>query len=167
MATVTSVVTVDTGEWTYVDVTGIGHVVTNGETFSITIENTASNIKWQILAELPTANTTEVGTTDGYKLRFRPLADGNNKAHELFIMALADSTMSYTVGGEWRIECPITGIVQIWKFAQFYTSNVDMNAAGTLGANSALTQCLLEDQFGNRMRLPSGLVAGITVAQAA
>ena len=167
MATVTSVATVDTNEWTYIDRFGIGHVVTNGQTFSITIENTASNIKWNILPEAPSLATTELSTTDGLKIRFRSISDGSNTAYELGVNAVADATLSRDVPGEWRIECPVSGIVQIWKFAQFYSSNVDYNAAGTLGANTALTQCLLEDQFGNTMRLPSPLVAGITVAQAA
>lgn len=162
MATVTSEVTVDTGEWVYIDSVGMPHTVKNGEKFSITIENTASAIKWNVLAEAPSLHTTEVATDDGYKLRFRPSATAGNVAHDLSIMALGDTTMSRDVPGEWRIECPVTGRIQIWKFAQFYTSNVDMNAAGTIGANTALTQCLLEDQFGNTMRMPSGLVAGIT-----
>lgn len=163
MATVTSEVTIDTGEWVYVDVYGIGHTVTNGQTFNLTIENTASNIKWQILA---TGAGQKVTTTDGYTLRFRPLADGQNSAHQIGVMALADSTMSTVVPGELRIECPVSGIIQIWKFKQFYTSNVDMNAAGTIGANTALTQCVLEDQYGHVMKLPSELVAGITAGTA-
>ena len=167
MSSVTSVVTVDTGEWKYPDVYGIEHTVTNAEAFSVVIENTASNIKWQIAAEAPSLHASEVATTDGYKLRFRPVTDGSNSPHQLMVMAIGDATLSYVVPGEWRIQCPVSGIVQIWKFAQFYASNVDCNAAGTLGANTALTQCLLEDQFGNTMRLPAGLVAGITMAQAA
>ena len=164
MATVTSVVTIDTGEWVYPDVYGVGHTVTNAQTFNLTIENTASNIKWQIL---PTGVAQTVTTTDGYTLTFRGSADGKNSAYQLMVMALADSTLSYNVAGELRIECPVSGIVQVWKPAQFYTSNVDMNAAGVLGGNTALTQCLFEDQFGNTMRMPAGLVAGITVGQAA
>lgn len=167
MATVTSVVTVDTTgtgfattEWRYPDVYGVTHNVTNGETFSITIENTASNIKWQVLAEAPSLNTTEVSTTDGYKLRFRPLTDGSNVAHQLMIMALADAATSYRLAGELRIECPVSGIIQIWKPIDITISNVDMNAAGTL------TSSTWEDQYGNVMKLPfSG--SGITVGQAA
>ena len=174
MATVTSVVTVDTtiahsdsAEWVYVDSYGINHTVSDAETFSITIENTANNIKWNVIAEAPSLATTELATDDGYKIKFRPQADGSNRGRELRVMALADATMSRVVGGEWSIECPVSGRVQHWKFAQFYTSNVDMNAAGTIGANTVATSCILEDQFGNTMSLPYGLVAGITVAQAA
>jgi len=167
MATVTSVVTVDTDEWKYPDVYGIEHVVKDAEAFSVKIENTASNIKWNVTAEAPSLHTTEVATTDGYKLRFRPLADGRNSAHQLMVMAVADGTLSYVVPGEWRIQCPVSGIIQIWKFAQFYASDVDCALAGTLGANTKATACKLEDQFGNVMWLPSGLVAGITMAQAA
>ena len=161
MATVTSEVTVDTGEWDYIDAVGIPHTVTNAETFNITIENTASNIKWSILTG------QSVTTTDGYTLTFRPQADGGNVNEELRVMALADSTMSRDVPGEWHIECPVTGLLQVWKFAQFYTSNVDMNAAGTIGANTAATQCVLEDQYGHTMYLPTGAVAGITADTAA
>lgn len=156
MAIVTSQVTVDTNEWEYPDVYGIGHKVTNGQTFNITIENTASNIQWEIL---PGQSIT---TTDGYKLHFRPQGDG--AVHHLFIMALADSTASYNLGGELVIECPVTGIKQIWKPAYFYTSNVDMNAAGTVGPTGYPT--IWEDQFGNRMKIPA-TGAGLTVGQAA
>lgn len=167
MASVTSVVTIDTGEWKYPDVYGVEHTVTNAQAFSIVIENTASNIKWQVAAEAPSLHASEVNTDDGYKIRFRPLTDGNNSPHQLMVMAIADTTLSYVVPGEWRIQCPVSGIIQIWKFAQFYASNVDCNAAGTLGANTKATACKLEDQFGNVMWLPAGLVAGITMAQAA
>ena len=161
MATVTSVVTVDTNEWVYPGVDGITHTVTNGQTFNLTIENTVSNIKWEVL------EGETLATDDGYTLTFRPLKDQDNTAHVTFVGATADSTMSTTVPGELRMSCSDTEIVQIWKWAQFYTTNVDMNAAGTLGANTAATQCVLEDQFGHTMTLPAGLVAGITVAQAA
>ena len=161
MATVTSVVTVDTNEWKYPGVDGITHTVTNGQTFNLTIENTASNIKWEVL---PGQTMT---TTDGYTLTFRPLYDSSNTSHGTFVGATADSTMSTTVPGELIMSCSDTEIEQRWKWAQFYTTNVDMNAAGTLGANTAATQCVLEDQYGHTMTLPAGLVAGITVAQAA
>jgi len=160
MASVVSVVTVDTNEWVYPDVYGITHAVTNAEAFSITIENTASNIKWQVLAEAPSLHATEVSTTDGYKLRFRPLTDGKNSAHQLMIMALADATKTYILAGELRIQCPVSGIIQIWKPVHITISNVDMNAAGTL------TSSRWEDQFGNVMDLPfTG--SGLTVGQAA
>lgn len=159
MAEVTSVVTVDTNEWLYPDVYGVTHVVTNAQTFNLTIENTASNIKWQILAD-----GQKVTTTDGYTLRFRPLADGKNSAHQLMIMALADSTTSYNLGGELRIECPVTGIIQVWKPAKIRISNVDMNAAGTIGPTGYAS--IWEDQFGNTMTIPA-TGAGLTVAQAA
>lgn len=160
MATVTSTVTIDTGEWVYPDVYGITHTVTNAETFSFTIENTASNIKWQVLAEAPSLHATEVATTDGYKLRFRPLTDGNNSAHQLMIMALADATETYRLAGELRIQCPVSGIIQIWKPINVTISNVDMNAAGTL------TSSTWEDQFGNVMKFPA-TGSGITIGQAA
>lgn len=158
MASVTSEVTVDTNEWLYPDVFGITHAVTNGQTFNLTIENTASNIKWQVLVG------QKLTTTDGYTLHIRPFADGANSAHQIMIMALADSTTSYVLAGELRISCPVTGILQIWKPAKFRTSNVDMNAAGTIGPTGYAT--IWEDQFGNVMTLPA-TGAGLTVGQAA
>lgn len=170
MATVTSVVTIDTTgtgltacEWKYKDVYGIEHCATNGQTFSITIENTASNIKWEILA---TGTGNKFTTTDGYTVRFRPSADGGNYANKLHLNALADSTLTYVLPGELDMECPVSGIIQHWHFNKFYTTNVDMNAAGVLGGSTAATTCEMEDQFGNVMTIPwSG--SGITVAQAA
>ena len=161
MATVTSEVTIDTSEWIYIGVDGVPHTVTNAETFNLTIENTASNIMWEVLPG------QTVATDDGYVLTFRPSVDGGNKSRQIRVMALADATMSRVVGGELRMSLSDSNVEQIWKFAQFYASNVDVNAAGTIGANTAATQCKLEDQFGNVMYLPTGLVAGITAGTAA
>lgn len=167
MATVTSTVTIDTTgtgltacEWKYKDVYGIEHCVTNGQTFTFSIENTASNIKWCV------STGCAVTTTDGHKIYFRPSVDGGNVCNTIGIMALADSTLSYNTPGEIDIECPVSGIIQHWAFRKFYTTNVDMNAAGVLGGSTAATRCEMEDQFGNVMNMPwSG--SGITVAQAA
>ena len=161
MATVTSEVTIDTAEWSYIGVDGIAHTVTNAETFNLTVENTASAIKWEVL----TGQT--VATDDGYTVTFRPSTGVGNVARNISVDALADATMSRDVAGELRMSLSDTNIEQIWKFAQFYASNVDLNAAGTIGANTAATQCKLEDQFGNVMYLPTGLVAGITADTAA
>ena len=143
MARVTSVVTIDTSEWVYIDSDGTAHPVTNAETFNLTIENTATNIKWQVLA------SQTMTTTDGYTITFRPSATVSNTAHSVELKALTDATLSYGIAGELRMSISTDNIEQIWKFAQFWTSDVDMGAAGTIGANTIATSCILEDQYIN------------------
>ena len=161
MATVTSVVTIDTDEWKYPGVDGITHTVTDTETFNLTIEDTASNIKWEVL------EGETLATDDGYTLTFIANRDANNTSYKLNVDAIADATLSTTLPGELRMRCSDTEIEQIWKFAQFYATKVAGDAAGVLGGSTTITQCVCEDQFGHTMTLPAGLVAGITVAQAA
>lgn len=161
MGTVTSVVTVDTGEWLYVDVTGITHAVTNAQTFNLTIDdNSATDVQYYLLP-----NQTPITTTDGYVLTFRPENDGSSGTSVGLARKVAPLTDAgqgsdfYKIRGEFCIECPVTGVVQRWKIGKINPSNSDYNAAGTITMT-------LEDQFGNIMVMPA-TGAGITVAQAA
>jgi len=133
----TKTVTIDTGEWKYPDVTGITHTVTNGQTFTFTLTDTSTtDVRYYI----------DVGgkltTTDGLTIYLRPMSDGGNQAR--WIGKLADSMdgtayRSHQIG-ELLIECPKTGIIQIWTPSSFNVNNVD--------APTAIT-ATFEDQFGN------------------
>ena len=151
MATVTSAVTIDTGEWLYIDVSGITHTVTNAQTFNLTIDdNGAADVQYYLLVD-----QTPITTTDGYVITFRPEA-GNKVAP---ITDAGQGSNFYSLRGELCIECPVSGVVQRWTVAKINPSNADFNAAGTITMT-------LEDQFGNVMVMPfTG--SGITVAQAA
>lgn len=164
MGTVTSVVTVDTGEWVYIDSTGTPHTVTNAETFNLTIDDTSATVvNWYVLPG------ESVVTDDGYTIEFRTQVTAGGEVLKMNTGGdtLYDGVAVYSAPGEWPMSISVNNVIQNWKPAQFYTSDVDMAAAGTIGANTAVTQFTMEDQFGNVMKMPSSLVAGITVAQAA
>ncbi len=154
MADVTSEITVDTNEWVYVDSSGIGHKVTNAQTFNLEIsDDDASDVQYNI------APAQTVTTDDGYTITSRPQVTGGNIA--LQVETMADATTSYVpfkggINGEFAMSISTDNVVQIWKVTSLAPSNVDYNAAGTIAAT-------FEDQFGNTM----SWVAGMTVAQAA
>ena len=161
MATVTSVVTIDTGEWLYVDVSGITHTVTNAQTFNLTIDdNGVADVQYYLLR-----NQTPITTTDGYKLTFRPEtenASGTSGSAARKVAPLTDAGQGsnfYSIRGELCIECPVSGVLQRWSIAKINPSDADFGAAGTITMT-------LEDQFGNVMVMPA-TGSGITVAQAA
>src|SRR3990167_5148504 len=160
MAVVTSVVTVDTNEWNYIDSTGVGHVVTNGQTFELTIDdNGATDVQYYLLN-----SQTPITTTDGYTLTFRPrienatngTGNGNTSIGKLAVFTDAGQGSNfYGLRGEWGIQCSSNGVIQYWKPATVNPSDADYSSAGTIGFK-------LEDQFGQSMT-----VTGVTVAQAA
>lgn len=161
MATVTSVVTVDTGEWLYVDVSGITHTVTNGQTFNLTIDdNGATDVQYYLLP-----SQTPITTTDGYTLTFRPETEnssGTGGSGARKVASVTDAGQGsnfYGIRGEFCIQCPVSGVVQRWRVAKINPSDADFGSAGTITMT-------LEDQFGNVMVMPA-TGAGITVAQAA
>lgn len=161
MATVNSTVTIDTGEWLYVDVTGITHTVTNTQTFQLRIDdNGAADVQYYLAV-----GQTPITTTDGYVLTFRPITEpasgtaGNAYSKIAPLTDAGQGSDFYSLRGEICIECPVSGVAQIWTVAKMNPSNADFNAAGTITMT-------LEDQFGHVMVMPfTG--AGITVAQAA
>lgn len=160
-ATVNSTVTVDTGEWQYVDVTGITHAVTNGQTFQLRIDdNGTADVQYYLAID-----QTPMTTTDGYVLQFRPEtenASGTSGNGYRKIATLTDAGQGsnfYGLRGEICIECPVSHVVQRWSIAKMNPSNADYNAAGTITMT-------LEDQFGHVMVVPA-TGAGVTVGQAA
>jgi len=164
MATVNSVVTIDTNEWTYIDAFGIGHVVTNGQTFQLRIDdNGAADVQYYV------ANgQTPITTTDGYKLTLRPrteMATGSATTANAYnkIAPLTDAGQGsdfYSLRGELSIECPVSGIIQHWTVEKMNPSDADFGAAGTITMT-------IKDQRGNVMVMPFPAATAITVAQAA
>lgn len=155
MADVTSTVTVDTGEWTYVDSTGIEHAVTNAETFSLSIsDDGAADVQYSI------APGETVATDDGYVITFRPQVTSGNIALQVETLTDAGEGSAFigriTVGGEIPMSISTDNVIQIWEVTSITPSNTDYNAAGTIAVE-------FEDQFGNTM----SWTAGMTVAQAA
>ena len=154
-----STVTIDTGEWNYIDRFGIGHVVTNAQTFTLTVtDGGASTVEYNI----PLAQS--VITTDGYTLTFRPEcenASGTGGSAFRTIGYLTDAGQGsdfHNQRGELCIECPVSGVIQRWRVAKINPSDSDFGAAGTITMT-------LEDQFGNVMVMPA-TGSGITVGQA-
>lgn len=147
----TKTVTVDTGEWEYIDSTGRGHWVTNGQTFTFTLtDGGAAAVTYNLDA------ATSVTTTDGYTLHIRQQVDGKNQTRLIHTFAdTEDTTLVDNKRGELVIDCPVTGIPQYWRIAKIEMDNVD---APTLIENATF-----EDQFGNRMVIPR-TGSGITVA---
>ena len=150
-----STVTIDTGEWLYVDAFGIEHEVSNAETFTMTVtDGGASAIEYSI----PTTDQ-QVSTTDGLTLHFRPNVSGTNLAGTVhFLTDAGEGSDFFNRGGEFNIECPVSGIIQRWSVAKINPSDADFGSAGTITMT-------LEDQYGRQMVMPA-TGAGITVGQA-
>jgi len=158
LATVNSTVTIDTGEWNYIDSTGIGHQVTNAQTFQLRIDdNSTTDVRYYLAV-----NQTPITTTDGYKLTFRPrtqqgqaIGTGGGNAYRMVgqFTDAGQGSNFYSLRGEFSIECPTTGVVQHWVPATINPSDADYGSAGTIGAT-------FEDQFGNRMTIASGTTVG-------
>lgn len=150
-----STVTIDTNEWEYIDVYGIGHYVANGQTFDMTVtDGGAAAVTYNIIAG------QSITTTDGYTLYFRPEAEnasgtGGSAFRNIgFLTDAGQGSDFYNVRGELCIECPVSGIVQRWSVAKINPSDADFGSAGTMNIT-------LEDQFGNTMSF-----SGVTVGQA-
>lgn len=147
----TSTVTLDENEWVYIDKFGDPHTVTNAQTFSLTVtDGGVADVSYAI----PVAQS--VTTTDGLTINFRPRFDINQSSYDS-ISPLTDAgegSAFLGLTGEWAIECPKSGDIQIWKPASVTPSDADYGSAGTI----AFT---MEDQFGNSMS-----VTGVTVGQA-
>jgi hypothetical protein len=150
-----STVTIDTNEWNYIDSMGVGHFVTNAQTFTLTVtDGGASLVEYNI----PLAQS--ITTTDGYTLHFRPEtenASGTGGSAFRTVGFLTDAGQGsdfYSIRGELPIECPVTGIIQRWSVAKINPSDADYGSAGTLAVT-------LEDQFGNVMSF-----TGVTVGAA-
>jgi hypothetical protein len=138
-------------EWRYMDVYGVEHNVTNGQTLAWTLtDNGVADVRYII------TTGQSFTTTDGYKIYFQPGCDANGAAYDMqFIDARQAGVPDYQVRGEISATCPVSGIVQHWKIAYADIDNVDLP--------QAITKMILEDQFGNRMTIPN-TGSGITVA---
>lgn len=152
-----STVTLDTGEFVYIDRTGIGHTVTNAQTFTLTVtDGGVSAVEYSI----PVAQS--VTTTDGYTIDIRPNANQNNAHRSIHFLTDAGQGSNFQdppINGEFVMTLQNGNPVeQIWKIAKINPSDADYGSAGTITMT-------LEDQFGNRMVLPA-TGAGITVGQA-
>ena len=154
-----STVTLDSNEWAYVDAFGIGHYVTNGQTFTLTVtDGGASTVEYNI----PLAQA--ITTTDGYRITFRPEAEnasgtGGSAFRTLGFFTDAGQGSAFyqpPMRGELVCECPVSGIIQRWKPVTITPSDSDYGSAGTIAA-------VFEDQFGHVMTI----AAGTTVGQAA
>ena len=142
-----STVTIDTDEWEYIDRFGIGHIVVNAQTFTLTVtDGGVSNVTYNI----PEGET--VTTTDGYTLYFRPEFDMNNVARTIGpVTDAGQGSDFYSVGGELVIECPVSGEKQRWVADTLNPSDADYGSAGTIAFQ-------MRDQFGNVMS-----ITGVTV----
>jgi hypothetical protein len=158
MADGTSEITVDTGEWWYVDSTGIRHHVTNGETFNMTVsDDGADDVQYNI----PVAQT--VATDDGYVVTFRPqTASAGSSALFLQIETLSDTIPSQGfqqyrggISGEIPMSISTDNVIQIWRVTKLTPSDTD-NAGG-----SPTIACEFEDQFGNTMLWKAGMTVGV------
>ncbi|MAF43723.1 MAG: hypothetical protein CMI54_06110 [Parcubacteria group bacterium] len=152
MADATSTITVDTGEWTYVDSTGVRHAVTNGETFNLDIsDDGAADVQYSV----PIAQT--VATDDGYVITFRPQITGGNLLLQVETLTDAGQGSAFVgrigVGGEIPMSISTDNVVQNWVVATITPSDADYGSAGTIAAT-------FEDQFGNTMSWASGMTVG-------
>jgi len=147
----TKTVTIDTGEWIYLDASGSPHTVTDGQTFTFELtDNSETDVQYYIDQD------QSITTTDGLVITFRPEVDQNNTARYIGSMADAnDAALVHTPSGEIVCEDPTSGVVQRWTVASTTIDDVD--------TPTELTTLTLEDQFGNIMSLPS-TGSGITVA---
>lgn len=150
----TSTVTIDTGEWVYVDAFGTEHTVANAQTFSLTVtDGGVAAVEYSV----PLAQS--VTTTDGLTINFRPSVDSKGNARTVHYLTDAGQGSNFlNRGGELDIECPVSGAIQHWTVAKINPSDADYGSAGTITMT-------LEDQYGNTMVMPA-TGAGITVGQA-
>lgn len=161
MGAVASVVTFTAGQFKYIDVFGIEHTVTTSQTINLSIDDNSST---DVRYSFKTSQTMTL--TDGRILRFRPSTGGfqgtggNDNRTTGSITDAGQGSVFNSLGGEFYIECPESGTLQIWRVAQITPSDADFGAAGTI-------TMVLEDQFGHRMSIPFQLSGTVSVAQAA
>ena len=157
MSDLTSEVTVDVNEWEYIDRFGIGHKVTNAQTFNLAIQDDSSTV---VKYNIPVGQS--VTTDDGLTINFRPRTKQGGAQGSLpnEIATMIDAKTSYegfkntgNLNGEIDIECPVSGVIQHWKVATIAPSDVDFGSAGTIAAT-------FEDQFGNTMFWKAGMNVG-------
>ncbi len=163
MAAVASTLTFTAGQWKYIDVFGVEHIVTTSQTLSLSIDdNSTTDVQYSF------KTGQSVTLTDGRKLEVRARAEnatngtGNGNGNRT-IATLTDAGQGsafYGLRGEFHIVCPESGTRQDWLVAQMTPSDADFGSAGTI-------TMILEDQFGHRMSIPFQLSGTVSVGQAA
>lgn len=143
-------VTIDTDELVYIDSFGVGHTVTNAETFTLTVtDGGATDVSYSVPAD------QSLATEDGYTINIRQRVDADGGRNTIAVLTDAgEGSDFYSLRGELDIECPVSGRMQHWRVETMNPSDADFGSAGTIGFK-------LEDQFGNVMT-----ASGITVGQA-
>ena len=163
MAAVASTLTFTAGQFKYIDVFGIEHVVVTSQTISLSIDdNSATDVQYSFKTSLT------MTLTDGRTLRFRPstaqgvsgATAGNDNRTIGPLTDAGQGSVFYGLRGEFYAECPESGTLQIWRVAKMTPSDADFGSAGTI------TMCL-EDQFGHVMCIPFQLISTVAVGQAA
>ena len=99
----TMTVTIDTGQWVYIDKGGLPHTVTNGETFTMTLTAIGDGATYS-----PDAGQS-VACTDGTKLFF------DTDAKHSHLRPLADAASLTQQLGELVIFDPVTNERTAWK----------------------------------------------------
>jgi hypothetical protein len=146
----TKTVTIDTGEWKYIDSVGVGHFVTNAQTFTMELTDTSATV----VTLCPNGGT--LTCTDGTKITIHKHADGSNQSRNLHTFTDAEqNTVVRNKRGEIVISSSATGTKQYWRIASIKLDDSD--------APTLISSFRLEDQFGNVMNLPS-TGSGWTVA---
>ncbi len=154
MADATSTITVDTNEWIYVDSTGVQHIVTNAETFTMLVSDDGeADVQYNFVVG------QTVATDDGYVLTFQPRAalsqaGGGGVPNQIAVLTDAGQGSAFlSLRGELDISCSVNGVVQHWIPSSLTPSDADFASAGTIAAT-------WEDQFGNKMSWAAGMTVG-------
>jgi len=115
MADGTITVTIDTDEWSYPDNSGIPHVVTDAETFTLTSVDNGDGATYT-----PDAGQN-VACTDGSRLFFIP--DPNHDS----VTTAGDTavTNDNKTLGEWSILCTADGQITRWKCTGMDVNDAD------------------------------------------
>ena len=138
MASGTITVTIDTGEWSYPDASGVTHAVTNAETFTLASTDTSATDVQHIL----TASGT-LATDDGYVITIDPsvIYAGTSSAEQNFAGVLGDTAndgvTTYGNIGEMVCRCSASAEVpQHWKIKSIVWDDVDNPTTLTLECES-------------------------------
>jgi len=117
MADGTITVTIDTGEWVYIDSSGIQHTVTNGQTFTLASVDTGDG-------GIYTPNIAQsVTTTDGYTIELLP--DTNSITGSLTPAGDTAVVNAPRGLGEIAMRCTSDGVVERWKCVSLDVDDAD------------------------------------------
>jgi len=131
----TKTVTIDTNEWSYPDISGAPHVVTNAETFTFTLTDGGETAVTYAIDAAQTVNCDDGGEVQ----LLRDCDIGNNSRSIGPLADTSDGTATLGVEGRWLMSYN-NGPVQEWRPASLTIDNID--------APTSIT-ATFEDQFGN------------------